>query len=429
MNKNKSPNIKIISTVLFVIIIFHSSLLCAQDYQRFIVNTLSAPEMEGRAYVNKGAEKAAEFIRYQFDSLGLAPFDTSYFQKFDLKVNCFPGAMQLSIDGKQLIPGKDFIVDPHSGKGKAEEYTLKKINIYKPKQLEKLLKNMYSLNETALLIDMPDTLSSNGRMLFMQTVYLLCEQWPVVLLSHEKLTWGIANSALSYPLFILSDYPVSDKEKITFEVDASLITSQQKNVIAIKKSADPNAKYFIISAHYDHLGRMGQETYFPGANDNASGVAEMLALAASLDTILLNHHLVFIAFAAEEAGLVGSQYYVNNPLFPLNQIDFLLNLDLNGTGEEGITVVNATEFKEIFSILVNDNEEVQAVSDIKERGPAANSDHYPFYQKGVPSFFIYTRGGIKAYHDIYDKAETLPLTKAENLIQLYTAFFIALDSL
>lgn len=427
MNKNKSFNFKIISKVLLVILILHSTVLCSQDYQRYIVNTLTSPEMEGRAYVNQGAEKAAEFIRYQFDSLGLAPFDTSYFQDFDLKVNCFPGVMKLSIGGKNLIPGKDFIIEPHSGKGKAKDYTFKKINIYKPKHLEKLLKNMYSLQETALLIDLPDTLSSNSRMLFMQTVYLLCEQWPVVLLSHEKLTWGIANSSLTHPLFILNDYPVSEKESISFEVDANLKTSQQKNVIAIKKSIDPDAKYFIVSAHYDHLGRMGQETYFPGANDNASGVAEMLALAAHFDSISLKHHLVFIAFAAEEAGLVGSEYYVNNPLFPLNQIDFLLNLDLSGTGEEGITVVNATEFSDIYALLVNANEDVKAVPDIKKRGPAANSDHYPFYEKGVPSFFIYTRGGIKAYHDIYDKAETLPLTKAEDLLRLYTAFFKALD--
>jgi len=59
---------------------------------------------------------------------------------------------------------------------------------------------------------------------------------------------------------------------------------------------------------------------------------------------------------------------------------------------------------------------------VRKRGSAANSDHYHFTRKGVPAFFIYTNGGIKAYHDVYDKAETLPLTEFNDLYQLYIKF-------
>jgi len=59
---------------------------------------------------------------------------------------------------------------------------------------------------------------------------------------------------------------------------------------------------------------------------------------------------------------------------------------------------------------------------VKPRGKAANSDHYWFTEKGVPAFFIYTMGGIKAYHDVYDVAATLPLTKYEELRKLLIAF-------
>jgi Zn-dependent M28 family amino/carboxypeptidase len=129
-----------------------------------------------------------------------------------------------------------------------------------------------------------------------------------------------------------------------------------------------------------------------------------------------------MAFGAEEVGLIGSKYYVEHPLFPLSKIKFLINLDIVGTGDEGITVVNATEHKKEFEQLLKINEEKKLFPQIKPRGKFANSDHYFFSEKGVKSFFIYTMGGIKAYHDIYDKPQTLPLTKFEELYHLLLQF-------
>lgn len=414
----------------FLILCFFSiisSNLFSQNYQHFIVSKLSSPEMDGRGTVNNGSKKAAEFIASQFDSLQLSSINDSYYQEFSMKVNHFPGKMMLSINGVTLIPGEDYLVDPQSGNGKGKDYTLKKVNILKQKHLENLLKKMHSLTNTALVIHLPDTLSANGRMLYMQTVYLLCEQWPVLLFTTEKLTWHISDNDFVNPLFIINSSTASDKGTVSFAVDSEIKTFEEKNIIGIKRSKNPNASYFVITAHYDHLGRMGQETYFPGANDNASGVAELLALASSFKDESLNNHIVYMAFSGEEAGLLGSSYYVNNPLFPLDSILFLLNLDISGTGDEGITVVNATEFEKEYRLLDSLNTQIDAVESVKKRGPAANSDHYPFFEKDVPCFFVYTRGGIKAYHDIYDKYETLPLDEAEDLLQLYKAFFITLD--
>jgi hypothetical protein len=97
-------------------------------------------------------------------------------------------------------------------------------------------------------------------------------------------------------------------------------------------------------------------------------------------------------------------------------------VDIMGTGEEGITVVNGSVFKKDFDALHQINMKNNFIKDIKTRGKAANSDHYYFSEKGVKAFFIYTLGGIKAYHDIYDKAETLPLNEFENLFNLITHF-------
>ncbi|MFL5752563.1 MAG: M28 family metallopeptidase, partial [Bacteroidia bacterium] len=137
--------------------------------------------------------------------------------------------------------------------------------------------------------------------------------------------------------------------------------------------------------------------------------------------------IAFICFSAEEAGLLGSEYYVNHPLFPLSKIKFLVNLDLLGTGDEGITVVNATEFKKQFEVLKQINEEKKYLPLVKPRGKAHNSDHYWFSEKGVPCFFIYTMGGIKAYHDVYDLPQTLPLTKFSEVFRLIVDFAAAIQ--
>lgn len=420
--------IKFNHSSFFVLYLFFFSIsISAQDYQRYIVDTLASSGMDGRGYVNDGSGKAAAFIAQQFDSLGLSVLKENYYQEFNFYVNTFPGKLELKINERVLTPGVNYLVDPMSGGGKGKDFTLKTINVFKRKDLQKLNDELYTLSEVVLLIEMPDTLSRKGRAMFMQTVHLLCEQWPVILLSDEKLTWGVAQNALGNPLFIINGVSVSKRDNISFHVEQKLEKVQEKNVIALKKGNNRSERYLIVSAHYDHLGRMGNETYFPGANDNASGVAEMLSIANSLKNVETDHSILFIAFAGEEAGLKGSEYFVGHPLIPLDSIDFVLNLDLSGTGGEGITVVNATVYQKEFNELVQLNDSIKAVVDIKKRGPTSNSDHYPFYKKGVPSFFIYTRGGIKAYHDIYDKAETLPLTKAEDLVELYTEFLLYLD--
>jgi Zn-dependent M28 family amino/carboxypeptidase len=130
----------------------------------------------------------------------------------------------------------------------------------------------------------------------------------------------------------------------------------------------------------------------------------------------------FILFAGEEIGLEGSKYFTEHPLAPLKNIRFLINSDLAGTGEEGITVVNATEFPKEFEWLKKINEENKLLAAVNARGKAANSDHYFFTEKGVPAFFFYTLGGIKAYHDIFDKAVTLPLNEQEDLFKLLIKF-------
>jgi aminopeptidase YwaD len=221
------------------------------------------------------------------------------------------------------------------------------------------------------------------------------------------------------------DLPHLKKLKTQLEIESKFIPEHAtQNVIGyISGSVHPDS-FLVFSAHYDHLGQMGSQTFFPGANDNASGCAMLLTLARhyALAANKPKYSIVFIAFAGEEAGLVGSGYFTQHPVFPLKAISFLLNMDIMGTGDEGITVVNGTVFKKEFDTLKEISDSGNLLKEVKIRGKAANSDHYHFSEKGVRAMFIYTMGGIKAYHDVYDKAETLPLTKFEELFQLITRF-------
>jgi len=101
----------------------------------------------------------------------------------------------------------------------------------------------------------------------------------------------------------------------------------------------------------------------------------------------------------------------------------LINLDMVGTGSTGITVVNGTKFKTEFEKLVEINNENKFISEVKERGEACNSDHCPFYLKGVPSFFIYTTGNeYREYHNIKDCPDAVPLTAYNGLFKLIENF-------
>jgi Zn-dependent M28 family amino/carboxypeptidase len=171
---------------------------------------------------------------------------------------------------------------------------------------------------------------------------------------------------------------------------------------------------------------MGKETMFPGANDNASGVSLLLNLVKHFSTTKPKYTIVFIAFAAEEIGLVGSRYFTEHPVFPLSNIKFLINFDLAGTGDDGIQVVNGKTYQQKFDLISKLNDDGKLLKQIKIRGEACNSDHCMFHAKGVPCFYIYTLGGIQAYHDIYDRAETLPLTDYQDYYTLLLKFIATL---
>lgn len=106
----------------------------------------------------------------------------------------------------------------------------------------------------------------------------------------------------------------------------------------------------------------------------------------------------------------------------LAKIKFLLNFDIMGAGEEGIQIVNSSIFEKEYALLDQINSEKKYLKQIRKRGEACNSDHCPFYEKGVPSFFTYTLGGPGHYHDVFDTSESLNLAEFEDLKNLFIEF-------
>lgn len=376
--------------LLFVILCLGYLNSFAQDihYAQKTIITLTSTKYWGRGYTNNGMGKAADFIEGEFKKFGLSPLSgNSYKQFFSFPVNTFPSNMMLKLNGKALTPGKDFIVHQASKGVVAHDSLIQK--------------------------DSTTYLSKSGN---------------IAISLVPKLTWSVAQQVLDYTIVEVNKHSLSlQPSQIDIDITNELIPNfTAANVGAMIKGTTKPDSILVFTAHYDHLGGMGSKTFFPGANDNASGVAMLLDLAKHYAAHPPKYSIAFICFAAEEAGLLGSKYFTENPLIPLKDIRFLWNLDLVGTGETGATVVNATIHPKEFALLNQINSEKLFLKKINSRGKAANSDHYFFTEKGVPAFFLYTQGGIAAYHDVDDKAETLPLTAYENLFKLFVDFNTAI---
>jgi aminopeptidase YwaD len=408
----------------------------AQDttYARMIIDSLSSPRFAGRGYVNHGLEKAADFLISEYTQIGLKSFSSSYEQMFSYGINTFPGRMELKLNNVSLRAGKDFIIDPVSPScsGRFDVISVKVKDLLDLRFRNKLMKKMrgrFLVIDDRLHQELPAEETKNiSEILNFFKYSPTVQSAGTILLTTDKLSWYPATMALSKPVFLINtDINLADIQTVDVSVEAKYIsTFKSSNIIGYIKGTTVPDSFLVITAHYDHLGMMGKEVYFPGANDNASGVAMMLNLAKYFVSERLGYTLVFIALTGEEAGLLGAKYFTENPLFDLKRIKFLVNFDLAGTGNEGIKVVNGSVYPDTFSMLQHINTENHYLKSVQVRGEACNSDHCLFYKQGVPCFYIYTLGGSKAYHDIYDQSKNLPLTEFQGYMELMVDFFKSL---
>jgi Zn-dependent M28 family amino/carboxypeptidase len=171
----------------------------------------------------------------------------------------------------------------------------------------------------------------------------------------------------------------------------------------------------VIGAHYDHLGfgprgsrRPNVRAVHNGADDNATGTAAIMEIAKRFSERDRKppRRLVFIAFTAEERGLVGAKKYLEKPLFPLENTVAMINFDMIGNlKDEGVIlggVATAKEFPDLIERVANEGDYRFKTNNMA----AGGSDHAAFYRKDIPVLFFFT-GLTDLYHTPDDDYETI----------------------
>jgi len=234
---------------------------------------------------------------------------------------------------------------------------------------------------------------------------------------------------------------------VTLTIGTNVVrkNSPSANVIGILEGSDANLKseVVVIGAHYDHLGRGGEGSLASregdihhGADDNASGVAGLLELARIFSSERSTHKrsIVFVAFSGEEEGLIGSNYYVNQPTFPLEKTVAMINMDMIGRMRDRKLTIGgvgtATEWKDYIQtaneasgpggptrhagIGKADGVKPGFVLALNEDGYGP-SDHSSFYAKKVPVLFFFT-GSHEDYHKPSDTADKIAYADESRIV-------------
>lgn len=412
-----------IYSLVFCLSLF-SSVSAQGDYARKIIDTLCSPHYDGRGYVNDGDVRSATFIKDELIRIGVEPgINDDYFQTYSFGVNTFPYDLSLELDSTLLKPGIDYLVHPISGTAQGK-FKVKEINSsnYFTTYGGHVNAKEFTQNQTLFCFNFTDIKNSDKLQEIQKNAYQVAQFFPVIWVTNKKKMWGVGRFNLNYPILEVDSARYNNPTSVNLKVNNKFVATYQTKNIVGKIPGKKKKKYIVFSAHYDHLGRMGKNCYFPGANDNASGVAMLLSLAQYYAKNKPEYTLYFCFFSGEEAGLEGSKYFVQHPSFKLKRVQFVLNIDIMGGAEDGITIVNGKKHTEAFDQLTEINKNTGYLPAIKARGESANSDHYFFSQNNVPAFFIYSMGSVKNYHDIYDTAENTTLGNFGNVKSLLIDF-------
>src|SRR5712692_2486921 len=194
---------------------------------------------------------------------------------------------------------------------------------------------------------------------------------------------------------------------ITIEMKRRRFDASASNVLAWWTGSDPELRKetIVLGAHHDHFGIQGG-LVFPGADDNASGTAVILEIARVLSAtgIRPKRSILFVSFAGEEQGLLGSQFYVSHPPRPLSTVKAMVNIDHAGVGNGNITVGLSRLEKAIAQTAA---EKIGLGGRLELFGLFPGGDHVPFAEAGIPTATIVTSGPHPDFHRPTDRPEKI----------------------
>lgn len=213
--------------------------------------------------------------------------------------------------------------------------------------------------------------------------------------------------------------------QVQAEASVNQVQAEVKNVIAVLEGEGPLAdETIVVGAHYDHVGMGGPGSLAPwtvevhnGADDNASGTAALIETAERLVAagVKPKRRIVFMAFTAEERGLIGSAYYCRNPRFPLEKTVAMINMDMVGRLNDDKLIVYGTGTAAEFDALVDSLGERHDFQTTKKEGGFGPSDHSSFYAQKIPVLHLFT-GNHADYHRPSDDADKLNIVGMRRVV-------------
>lgn len=451
------------------------------------LNILSSDALSGRETGEGGQKMAAAYIGHFFNQTGLdpivySPTDSSFFQKFDL-LRMEPGKAWISLRDRQYENFSDFIYTGFKGLNEPVKSKLvfvgsghesfyqsldikgKNVLIYsqvtdiarKDKvalAVEYGAKNVFIIQagddtEFSRIANMYKRILSSNRLLFTPPEEGTLPYFLITPMIGAEIL-GVDESKLeAYAKKVgagnHSDLSKLNSGEITFYAGSQMATIETENVLGLVEGSDKKDEYIIISAHYDHIGTDGEDVY-NGADDNGSGTVAIMEMAEAFALAKKNGHgprrsILFMALTGEEKGLLGSTYYVANPVLPLEKTITNLNIDMIGRIDAGHLenpeYVYLIGSDKLSNKLHDVSEQVNATYSKLELDYTYNadndpnrfyyrSDHYNFAKNNIPIIF-YFNGVHNDYHkttDTIDKIAFDVLEKRTRLI-FHTAWEIA----
>ncbi len=428
-----------------------------------IVDFLASDSLKGRLPGTPYDKVSAKYIGDQFESFGLKSLTENGYQTMDIIIEQKPGLKNsLSINGNEQKYDVNFSTLPFSSTGNLDA-TIVFVGFGFKINNEKLLWNDYQAvdvtNKWVLILrgdPEPDSLQSvfinqssdrnktliakdmgaKGVILVSGNAYdpndklaSMSEKSYDIGIPVIQVKRDVANSILNGQSTIeeLEKFLIKDRHphslelqtKITASTDVINETKTTQNVIAKLEGSDPKLKneVIVIGAHFDHLGMGGKNSssrrpdtiaVHNGADDNASGVAAMIELAQKLASKhkKIKRSIVFVAFAAEEMGLIGSQKFVESNLVPNESIVAMINIDMiDRMNKKELNIYGTKTSTESETILKSLNADSALTLGFYPEGYGP-SDYSSFYNKNIPVFGFMTYLHLD-YHTPFDDVDKI----------------------
>ncbi len=405
----------------------------AKDQMKYDLQYLASDLLEGREAGTKGERMAADYILQKCGSIGLMPYGDSatYLQKFTFAAPPQVGPKcHLQLGRRILKVGEDYYPISLSATAQVRAKVLKcGYGIAAPELNYDDFSGLQLKDRCAAIsIGSPDGIHPHSKYLAHHDLRGRIEKAielgaAAVILYNDDATAEPPAEVLSakiQPLnvpvvFLKGDLHkelILDGNPVVITVDIIREQRTAMNVLGMLDNGKPNV--VVIGAHYDHLGygdegslHRGEPAIHNGADDNASGVAVMLQLARDLQQMdeARGNDYLFIAFSGEEKGLYGSNWWTKHPTVPLEEISYMINLDMVGrvdsTNDLAINGVGTSPaWEEVKRIQVGGFHVKTTEGGI---GP---SDHTSFYLKNIPAIHFFS-GTHADYHKPGDDEEKI----------------------